>query len=223
MPGPPRVPPYGVMRATSSGPTCVAAAERTRCRVRPAPVRGGRWRRPRGCPTRWPDSPITRLVSSPQRRAVQTGGPLADAARTGRRGRRTARRVRPRPRRTTCPIEQIAKENPEELARLASGQLPSAVDETAFLAASGRGRRRPGRRGRSRGHRGGVQPWRGDQRPAAPHPGHRAAAVVPRRLRLGDPAAVLARAASWLSPRSTAPNTYGICCPGNHCSGRQSA
>ena len=32
------------------------------------------------------------------------------------------------------PIEQIAAEFPEELARLASGHLPSGVDETAFLA-----------------------------------------------------------------------------------------
>ena len=32
------------------------------------------------------------------------------------------------------PIEQIAAEYPEELARLASGHLPSTVDEDAFLA-----------------------------------------------------------------------------------------
>jgi probable phosphoglycerate mutase len=32
------------------------------------------------------------------------------------------------------PIEQIAAEFPEELARLAKGHLPSTVDETAFLA-----------------------------------------------------------------------------------------
>ena len=32
------------------------------------------------------------------------------------------------------PIEQIAAEFPEELARLAGGHLPSSVDEVAFLA-----------------------------------------------------------------------------------------
>ena len=32
------------------------------------------------------------------------------------------------------PIEQIAAEFPEELARLAQGHLPSSVDEAAFLA-----------------------------------------------------------------------------------------
>jgi broad specificity phosphatase PhoE len=32
------------------------------------------------------------------------------------------------------PIEQIAAEFPEELARLAQGHLPSSVDEPAFLA-----------------------------------------------------------------------------------------
>ena len=32
------------------------------------------------------------------------------------------------------PIEQIAAENPEELERLANGQLPSGVDEAAFRA-----------------------------------------------------------------------------------------
>lgn len=77
--------------------------------------------------------PITRLVSSPQRRAVQTGGPLADALglpievddRLAEYDRDMSHYV---------PIEQIAKENPEELARLASGHLPTGVDEQAFLA-----------------------------------------------------------------------------------------
>ncbi len=32
------------------------------------------------------------------------------------------------------PIEQIAAENPQELERLVNGHLPSAVDESAFLA-----------------------------------------------------------------------------------------
>ena len=76
--------------------------------------------------------PVTRLVSSPQLRAVQTAGPLSEKLgldvdvdeRLAEYDRDLDHYI---------PIEQIAKENPEELARLISGQLPSAVDETAFL------------------------------------------------------------------------------------------
>ncbi|KAA0112655.1 histidine phosphatase family protein [Mycolicibacterium sp. P9-22] len=76
--------------------------------------------------------PVTRLVSSPQLRAVQTAGPLSDKLgldvdideRLAEYDRDLDHYI---------PIEQIAKENPEELARLISGHLPSAVDETAFL------------------------------------------------------------------------------------------
>ncbi|MCF6390332.1 histidine phosphatase family protein [Mycobacterium sp. MBM] len=75
--------------------------------------------------------PITRLVSSPQRRAIQTAGPLADKLGLGVDvDERLAEYDRDLGH--YIPIEQIAKENPEELARLASGQLPSAVDATAF-------------------------------------------------------------------------------------------
>lgn len=77
--------------------------------------------------------PVSRLVSSPQRRAIQTAGPLSKALglpvdvdeRLAEYDRDMSHYV---------PIEDIAKENPEELARLASGHLPSSVDETAFLA-----------------------------------------------------------------------------------------
>ncbi|KRD04937.1 phosphoglycerate kinase [Mycobacterium sp. Root265] len=76
--------------------------------------------------------PVTRLVSSPQRRAQQTAGPLAEKLglavdvdeRLAEYDRDLGHYI---------PIEQIAKENPEELARLISGHLPSAVDEKAFL------------------------------------------------------------------------------------------
>lgn len=76
--------------------------------------------------------PITRLVSSPQIRAVQTAQPVADALglpveideRLAEYDRDMAHYI---------PIEQIAAEYPEELARLASGHLPSSVDEAAFL------------------------------------------------------------------------------------------
>ena len=77
--------------------------------------------------------PISRLVSSPQRRAVQTAQPVADALglaieiddRLAEYDRDLKHYI---------PIEQIAAEYPEELARLSSGHLPSTVDETAFLS-----------------------------------------------------------------------------------------
>jgi broad specificity phosphatase PhoE len=77
--------------------------------------------------------PISRLVSSPQRRSVQTSQPVADALgltieiddRLAEYDRDMAHYI---------PIEQIAAEFPEELQRLASGHLPSSVDEPAFLS-----------------------------------------------------------------------------------------
>jgi broad specificity phosphatase PhoE len=77
--------------------------------------------------------PITRLVSSPQRRAVQTAQPVADALGLGIDiDDRLAEYDRDL--KHYIPIEQIAAEYPEELARLAGGHLPSSVDETAFLS-----------------------------------------------------------------------------------------
>jgi len=77
--------------------------------------------------------PLTRLVSSPQVRSLQTAQPVADA-----RGLRVEIDERlaeyDRDMEHYTPIEQIAAEFPEELARLASGHLPSSVDEPAFLA-----------------------------------------------------------------------------------------
>jgi broad specificity phosphatase PhoE len=77
--------------------------------------------------------PITRLVSSPQRRSIQTAQPVADAlGMTVETDERLAEYDRDMEH--YIPIEQIAAEFPEELARLAQGHLPSSVDETAFLA-----------------------------------------------------------------------------------------
>jgi broad specificity phosphatase PhoE len=77
--------------------------------------------------------PITRLVSSPQRRSIQTAQPVADAlGMTVEIDERLAEYDRDMEH--YIPIEQIAAEFPEELARLAQGHLPSSVDETAFLA-----------------------------------------------------------------------------------------
>ncbi|BBY03214.1 histidine phosphatase family protein [Mycobacterium seoulense] len=77
--------------------------------------------------------PISRVVSSPQRRAVQTAEPVAAARElTVEIDDRFAEYDRDLP--LYIPVEQIREEMPEEWARLAQGHLPSAVDEDAFLA-----------------------------------------------------------------------------------------
>lgn len=77
--------------------------------------------------------PITRLVSSPQVRAIETGRPLADKLGLPIEvDDRLAEYDRDLPH--YIPIEQIAKENPQELQRLIDGHLPSGVDEDAFRA-----------------------------------------------------------------------------------------
>jgi broad specificity phosphatase PhoE len=77
--------------------------------------------------------PISRVVSSPQRRAVQTAEPVAAARELSVEvDERFAEYDRDLP--VYIPIEQIREENPQEWARLAQGHLPSAVDEDAFRA-----------------------------------------------------------------------------------------
>ncbi len=77
--------------------------------------------------------PISRVVSSPQRRAIQTAEPLAQArALTIDIEDRLAEYDRDLS--SYIPIEQIRTEFPQEWARLAQGHLPSAVDEDAFRA-----------------------------------------------------------------------------------------
>ncbi|BBZ72475.1 histidine phosphatase family protein [Mycobacterium paraseoulense] len=77
--------------------------------------------------------PISRVVSSPQRRAIQTAEPVAAARElTVEIDHRFAEYDRDLP--IYIPVEQIREERPEEWARLAQGHLPSAVDEDAFLA-----------------------------------------------------------------------------------------
>ena len=74
--------------------------------------------------------PITRVVSSPQRRAIQTGQPVADALglsidideRLAEYDRDLAHYT---------PIEEASE---EDLQRLMDGHLPGAVDEPAFIA-----------------------------------------------------------------------------------------
>ncbi|PND54322.1 histidine phosphatase family protein [Mycobacterium sp. ENV421] len=75
--------------------------------------------------------PLARLVSSPQRRALQTAEPVAKATgltvdiddRLAEYDRGLSHYV---------PIEQVRKERPEEWARMAEGRLPSTVDEDEF-------------------------------------------------------------------------------------------
>jgi len=77
--------------------------------------------------------PVSRLVSSPQRRAVQTAEPVAAATglsveiddRLAEYDREMAGYV---------PIEHLHIERPDDWQRMRSGQLPSGVDETAFRA-----------------------------------------------------------------------------------------
>jgi broad specificity phosphatase PhoE len=77
--------------------------------------------------------PIVRVVSSPQRRAVQTAEPVAAARELPVEiDDRFAEYDRDLP--AYIPVEQIRAENPKEWARLVQGHLPSAVDEDAFRA-----------------------------------------------------------------------------------------
>ncbi|MGF2946523.1 histidine phosphatase family protein [Mycobacterium sp. Lab-001] len=76
---------------------------------------------------------VGRVVSSPQRRAVQTAEPVAAAhGLPVEIDDRFAEYDRDLP--LYIPVEQIRVERPEEWARMASGHLPSAVDEDAFRA-----------------------------------------------------------------------------------------
>ncbi|MGH3598088.1 MAG: histidine phosphatase family protein [Mycobacterium sp.] len=77
--------------------------------------------------------PIARVVSSPQRRAIQTAEPVAAARELAVEiDDRFAEYDRDLP--VYIPIEHIRDENPQEWARMADGHLPSSVDEGAFRA-----------------------------------------------------------------------------------------
>jgi len=75
--------------------------------------------------------PISRLVSSPQRRALQTAGPVADARqlvvdveeRLAEYDRGLSHYV---------PLEEVRAERPEDWARMAAGRLPESVDTEVF-------------------------------------------------------------------------------------------
>jgi probable phosphoglycerate mutase len=77
--------------------------------------------------------PIARVISSPQRRAVQTAEPVANdrglAVDVDERFAEYDRDLH-----AYVPIEQIRAEQPEAWARMAAGHLPAGVDEQAFCA-----------------------------------------------------------------------------------------
>jgi broad specificity phosphatase PhoE len=89
------------------------------------------WKQARRLPDALARFPVTRVVSSPQRRAVQTAEPFAASRglaveiddRLAEYDRGLSHYV---------PIEQIRTERPEEWARMAAGHLPGGVDEDAF-------------------------------------------------------------------------------------------
>ena len=75
--------------------------------------------------------PIARLVSSPQRRAVQTAEPVARARKLGVEiDERFAEYDREMP--GYVPVEQLRGERPTDWARMVQGHLPGTVDEAGF-------------------------------------------------------------------------------------------
>src|SRR5699024_9615523 len=76
---------------------------------------------------------IARVISSPQRRAMQTADPVAtDRGLSLDVDERFAEYDRDLP--GYVPVEQIRAEQPEAWARMAAGHLPAGVDEAAFCA-----------------------------------------------------------------------------------------
>jgi probable phosphoglycerate mutase len=90
------------------------------------------WEQARRLPEALARFPISRLVSSPQRRAFQTAGPVAAALdlpvetddRLAEYDRGHSHYV---------PLEQVRAERPDDWKRMAAGNLPAAVDVSAFL------------------------------------------------------------------------------------------
>ena len=89
------------------------------------------WEQARRLPDALSRFPISRLVSSPQRRAFQTAGPVAATChlpsdideRLAEYDRGTSHYV---------PLEQVRAERPDDWNRMASGRLPAAVDVGEF-------------------------------------------------------------------------------------------
>ncbi len=91
------------------------------------------WEQARRLPAALARFPISRLVSSPQRRAVQTAEPVAAA--TGL-PIHTDERLAEYDRGMShyIPLEQVRSERPGDWERMSRGQLPPAVDAEEFRA-----------------------------------------------------------------------------------------
>jgi probable phosphoglycerate mutase len=77
--------------------------------------------------------PITRLLSSPQRRAVQTGQPVSEAMKLPLQiDDRLAEYDRGMSH--YMPLEEVREQRPDDWNRMAAGQLPESVDTDAFRA-----------------------------------------------------------------------------------------
>lgn len=75
--------------------------------------------------------PITRLFSSPQRRAVQTAQPVSEAMKLPLRiDERLAEYDRGMSH--YMPLEEVRAQRPDDWNRMAAGQLPESVDTDAF-------------------------------------------------------------------------------------------
>lgn len=91
------------------------------------------WEQARRLPRALARFTVSRLVSSPQRRAAQTAEPVAEALglpieideRIAEYDRGMSQYV---------PLEQVRDERPDDWARMAQGRLPGAVDSDAFSA-----------------------------------------------------------------------------------------
>ena len=84
--------------------------------------------------------PIARLLSSPQRRAVQTGQPVSEAMKLPLQiDERLAEYDRGMSH--YMPLEEVRAQRPDDWNRMAAGQLPESVDTDAFRARVLAGRR----------------------------------------------------------------------------------
>lgn len=94
------------------------------------------WEQARRLPGALERFPLSRLISSPQRRAHQTAEPVA-AARglTVEIDERLAEYDRGHAH--YLPLEQVRAERPDDWRRMADGHLPDAVDADAFVARIG--------------------------------------------------------------------------------------
>ena len=89
------------------------------------------WEQARRLPAALARFPVSRLVSSPQRRAVQTAEPVASV--TGLPVNVDERLAEyDRSMSHYIPLEQVRTERPDDWARMAAGQLPGGVDPDGF-------------------------------------------------------------------------------------------